>query len=103
MAASTAVPSPEQLQTLLNRPAGTSPTGVVPNFQNPPNLKAFLPLTLALAMSFGTLAVCIRMYTKLFIIRSVAYEDCMFLQPIPFMPVLNLLRCRHVRMGKHLG
>ncbi|CAD6580725.1 MAG: hypothetical protein ASARMPREDX12_000255 [Alectoria sarmentosa] len=75
MATPTTAPTPEQLQALLNGPAGTPPTGVVPRTQNPPNLNAFLILTLTLVLTFGTLAVFMRMYTKLFIIRSVACED----------------------------
>ncbi|KAF6239921.1 hypothetical protein HO173_001529 [Letharia columbiana] len=70
-----ATPTTAPIQTLLNGPAGTPPAGVVPNFQDPPNLNAFLILTLTLVLTFGSLAVLMRMYTKLFIIRSVAYED----------------------------
>ena len=103
MAAPMAAPNAEQLQTLLNGPAGSPPTGVVPNFHNPPNINAFLPLTLTLALTFGTSAICMRMYTKLFIIRSIDYEDCMFQQLGLPRSVLKPFRCCHVRMGKPLG
>lgn len=94
-----ATPTTAPIQTLLNGPAGTPPAGVVPNFQDPPNLNAFLILTLTLVLTFGSLAVLMRMYTKLFIIRSVAYEDCTVPQLAP-LTILILLRCCHARMGK---
>lgn len=103
MATPTTAPTPEQLRALLNGTAGKPPAGVMPNLQNPPNLNAFLILTLTLALTFGTLAILMRMYTKLFIIRSVAYEDCTFPQLAPPICILTLLRCCHARMGKALG
>lgn len=75
MTTPTTAPTSEKLQALLNGPASTPPAGVVPNSHNPPNLYAFLIVTLTLALTFGTLAILTRMYTKLFIIRSIAYED----------------------------
>lgn len=80
MASPTTALSPEQarieLQSLLAGPAATPPAGVIPNFHNPPNLNTFVTLTLTLCVTFGALAVLVRMYTKLFLIRAVAYEDC---------------------------
>lgn len=52
------------------------PAGVLPNFQDPPNLDVFVTLTIALCVAFGTLAVILRMYTKVFILRALAWEDC---------------------------
>ena len=103
MATPTTAPTPEQLHALLNGPAGTPPAGVVPSPQNPPNLNASLIVTLTLVLTFGTLAVFMRMYTKVFIIRSVAYEDCTFPQLPPPARMLIFLRCCHARMGKTLG
>lgn len=103
MATVTTTPTPEQLQALMNGPAGKPPAGVLPNFQHPPNLNAFLSLTLTLVLTFGTLAILMRMYTKLFIIRSVAYEDCTFPQLVPPICILMLLRCCHARMGRAWG
>lgn len=68
--------TPEQVQALLNGPARAPPAGVPPNLENPPNLNHYLIITLVLCVLFSTLAVLIRMYTKFFLIRSVAYEDC---------------------------
>ena len=54
------------------------PAGVLPNFRDPPNLDLYDTLTIALCVAFGTLAVILRMYTKVFISRVLAWEDCRF-------------------------
>ena len=80
MTTPTTTPTPEQLQAelqaILNGPAATPPAGVTPNFHDPPNLNVVITLVLTLCTSFATLAVLLRMYTKQFLIRSWAYEDC---------------------------
>lgn len=67
--------SPEQLQKLLNGPAGTPPVGMIPNFDDPPNLDTYVILTISACMTFATVAVLLRMYTKVFITRSLENED----------------------------
>ena len=67
-----------ELQALLNGPAAKPPPGVLPNFNDPANLNAFVILTVTLCVTFGTFSVAIRMYTKKFIIRSFEREDCKF-------------------------
>lgn len=80
MAALTLSSTPDQLQAalqrLLNGSAGIPPAGVIPNFDDPLNLDIFLYITAALAISFATCAVIIRIYTKHFLLRSMGYEDC---------------------------
>ena len=72
----------EQAQTALRQmlegPALSPPAGVIPNFHDPPNLDAFVGLAISLCIGFGTLAVVLRMYTKVFILRVLAREDCGF-------------------------
>ncbi len=78
-APSTSTNSPEvhaELNELLNGPAGKPPMDVVTNFHNPPNLDAVFIATTTLCASVAALAVLIRLYTKLVLIRSIAYEDC---------------------------
>ncbi|KAF6227624.1 hypothetical protein HO173_012153 [Letharia columbiana] len=79
MASTTTGMTPEQaqaaLRTLLEGPAMSPPAGVIPNFHNPPNLNVFVTLTITLCVAFGTLAVLLRMYTKVFILRALAWED----------------------------
>ena len=81
MAAQTRSLTPEQshaaYQALLNGPAGLPPAGVLPNFENPPrNLASIFHATAALTLSFATVAVVIRTYTKRCLLRSMGYEDC---------------------------
>ena len=75
-AASTSQQAQIEYQMLLNGPAGTPPAGVISNFENPPNLDVYLHLMLSLCMVFASLALFIRMYTKILLLRSVGYEDC---------------------------
>lgn len=63
------------LRTLLEGPAMSPPAGVIPNFHDPPNLDVFVALTITLCVTFATLAVLLRMYTKVFILRALAWED----------------------------
>lgn len=72
--------TPEQthaaLERLLNGPAGSPPDGTIPNFDNPPqNLIDVVYVTAVLGLSFATLAVAIRIYTKHILLRSMGYED----------------------------
>ena len=71
--------SPEQLQRLLSGPAGTPPVGVIPNFNDPANLDTYVILTITVCMTLATVVVLLRMYTKIFITRSLANEDCKLL------------------------
>ena len=68
--------SSQQLEELLNGPAGSPPPGITPNFEDPANLNKAVILTLTLCLTFATLAMLMRIYTKLFLIRSWDYEDC---------------------------
>ena len=66
----------EQLNILLEKPAGTPPAGVVPNFQNPANhTTAVISISVICGIAVTT-AVAIRMYTKILLIKSIACEDC---------------------------
>lgn len=80
MASSTTNTTPEQaqaaLRTLLEGPAISPPAGVIPNFHDPSNLDVFVALTMTLSVTFGTVAVLLRMYTKIYILRALAWEDC---------------------------
>ncbi len=80
--------SPEQLQQLLDGPAGTPPDGVIPNLNNPSNLDTYVILTISVCMTLATVAVLLRMYTKILITRSLAYEDCKWLCSIFVMIVI---------------
>ena len=76
MASPHPVLSPEKLQELLNGPASAPPAGVLPDFNSPYNFKKAFIATLILCIVPSTSAILLRMYTKVFLIKSIAYEDC---------------------------
>ena len=88
MASPTAPLTPQQLQQLLNGPAEKPPPGVLPNFNDPSNLDTAFIITLTFCITFATLAFLLRIYTKIFLIRSVAYEDCEY-------HIIYVQSCRH--------
>ena len=68
--------TPEQLHALLDGPAGKPPSGVVPNLQNPPTLDGLIVFCIIFFSIITILALSMRLYTKAFIIKVWAYEDC---------------------------
>ena len=76
MASPNAPLTPEQLRKLLDGPAAEPPPGILPNFNDPSNLDKYLIVTCVFCVSFATVTLLLRMYTKVYLIRSIAYEDC---------------------------
>jgi len=76
MTSSNTTSTPDPVYALLEGPAYPPPLGVTPDFQNSPNLDNFVVVALTLCITFATVAFFIRMYTKIFLIRSLAAEDC---------------------------
>ena len=93
MATSNEVLTPKQLQELLDGPAVAPPASIIPNLAHPPNIDTVCYMTFSLCVSFVSLAVIIRMYTKRVLIRSIAYEDCEYLKSVSAVPtILTLYR-----------
>lgn len=63
-------------QATLNGPAMVPPPGVIPNFVDPPSLRHAATTMLALYLVLSMIVVLMRMYTKIFILRQMASEDC---------------------------
>lgn len=63
---------------LLNGPALAPPPGVTAQLVDPPNLHHLTIAIFALCICLATVALLLRVGTKLFIIRQLAVEDCMF-------------------------
>lgn len=57
-------------------PALQPPLGVTPNFIDPEDMHNMIIATLAVTLGAATLFTVIRMYTKAFILKSIAPEDC---------------------------
>ena len=72
----TVKPTPQEVQALLNGPAGVPPPGTVPDFVNPPDFLYGVIVTLVLTLSVSTIALVTRIYTKLRLIKSLDIEDC---------------------------
>ena len=65
-----------RVDALLNGPAGIPPPGVLSDFVNPPNLDTRVYIAITVGITFASLAVLIRIYTRIFLLRSVGYDDC---------------------------
>ncbi|KAF2734789.1 hypothetical protein EJ04DRAFT_512233 [Polyplosphaeria fusca] len=65
--------TPEQIAKLLTRPALEPPPGVVPDFENPPDMN-HEGATIAFLI-IATLATAMRVYTKAFVLKQFHSED----------------------------
>lgn len=65
-----------QLDALLDGPALAPPPGVVPNLTNPPESVVASYMVTSLTIAIATLAVLVRMYTRIFITKQVGFADC---------------------------
>ncbi|KAF1974062.1 hypothetical protein BU23DRAFT_598629 [Bimuria novae-zelandiae CBS 107.79] len=69
-------PTPEQLRELfLSRPAMVAPHGEVANFINPPSIQSKALGVVISVFLLTTLAVGIRLYTKLVVVKRLALDD----------------------------
>jgi hypothetical protein len=66
----------------LDMPALAPPPGVVPNFIDPPTNRAAIFVVFVTCLVIMTLAVAIRMYTKIFMLKKLAIEDCEYSQAL---------------------
>ena len=57
-------------------PALQPPLGVIPNFIDPENRQSIIIAVLAVTLGAATVFTVIRIYTKAFILNSIAPEDC---------------------------
>ena len=74
----TAIPTslPTALPPGLNCPGLQPPAGIIPNFVNPPSLENVQIAAAVVCLVLATLTTLLRMYTKMFIIKAVGWEDC---------------------------
>lgn len=57
-------------------PAIDPPPGVIPNFVNPESRMQGLIVTAICFTVIAGICVCLRMYTRMFLTRSVGWDDC---------------------------
>lgn len=67
--------APDKLQKLLNGPALVAPPGVQHNFANPSNSNKNYYVNISLCLAIASLAVLMRLWTTIFLIRKVRMED----------------------------
>lgn len=65
----------DQVQALLDGPAGMPPPGLIPNFDSPSKLNPSAVAIIIFCMTLATIAVAIRIYTKICLFKSLMYED----------------------------
>jgi hypothetical protein len=74
------MPSPplpaEAVEALLNGPAMKAPHGVKTNFNTHDNLAKYIIPTDTVILTLTTIVLVLRVYTKRFIARSMAWDDC---------------------------
>lgn len=69
---------PEQQEAILNGPALEPPQNVIPNFIDPPNGNGLFIAILTVGLALSTLSTALRVYTKIFVTRSLQIEDSKF-------------------------
>lgn len=69
-------PTPDEIQALLNGPGLKPPDGEDVNLTDPPNQFTTMIVVYTIYLALCTIAIAIRMYTKIFIIKKVNSEDC---------------------------
>lgn len=65
-----------ELQKLLDGPAMAAPPGMHHNYVNPTNLNAQFYVAVIICLTVSVLAVCMRMWTKIRLVRKIVLEDC---------------------------
>lgn len=82
---------PSQIEALLDGPAGPPPPGVVPNLENPPNKQSVGRGLLLTCLCLATVAVILRLYTKVIIMRQFRASDGKFVCPHGSLPSAHSL------------
>jgi hypothetical protein len=57
-------------------PAATPPDGITPNFVNPPSVGYQQTTTNIVVLVIMIIVVLLRLYTRIFIVKSFGYDDC---------------------------
>jgi hypothetical protein len=69
---------------LENFPAGAPPKGVKPNFIDPPNHDGLVIALNTVLLTVMWTVVLLRLYAKGKILRTIGWDDCKLLSPLPF-------------------
>ena len=80
---------------IYTTPAGLPPPGVVPNLVHPLYLHTLSQFTLVLCLAVSTIAVALRIFTKVYLMRKFRGEDCT-LYPRPPLSTELLICSRRI-------
>ena len=72
-------------------PGLAPPPGITPNFVNPPSIHLEASITLVICLAITTPLVWLRLYTRLYIMKSRGLDDC----KLRTCPTLNL-QCKFI-------
>jgi hypothetical protein len=61
-----------------NVPAATPPNGTISNFVDPPNIGYRQTTTNIVVLVIMVIVVLLRLYTRIFIVKSFGYDDCTY-------------------------
>ncbi|KAJ8130470.1 hypothetical protein O1611_g3160 [Lasiodiplodia mahajangana] len=70
---------PQVFQTILEDPALTPPPGITPKFDHPPNRNGLAYATAAVTVSLSSICFLFRLYSRLFCLKKVRFEDLLVL------------------------
>jgi len=79
--------------TLATPPAATPPPGTISDFENPPSDARIVYTILSICLSFVTISVVLRVYTRARISRPVWWDDCKYSYDVSH---ISALRERHI-------
>ena len=68
--------TPEEVQSLLDGPAGKPSAGVAPDFNVSSHLSLILFMIMVTFFAFATMIIVFRIYTKALLLKSIKSEDC---------------------------
>ena len=68
--------SQSQLRILLEEPTPTIPPGALVEFNNPCKQHGYVIWTFVLGLFLTTTVVVLRIFTKMYLVRSVEKQDC---------------------------
>lgn len=95
--------TPVEIQQLLDGPAAAPPPDQNSNLVDPPTLFDWYIVTITLCVPISTLAIAMRIYTKAFLIRKLASDDCEHKESFPCIPLTLTLDLAVLGFGMWIG
>ncbi|KAL8819728.1 MAG: hypothetical protein Q9223_001916 [Gallowayella weberi] len=94
---------PATKQALLNGPAGKPPAGIQSNLDNPTTLDRTCIAVETFCLVITTISIIVRLYTKKYLIKSLALEDLFYAIIVAFIKVAILLQCLRIFVPHRRG